>query len=87
MEKPTRLADIQRTTTLTLKTVNDTRSQGPGNPVLKDKKVRQSERRTENKAEVNVRKSTGAQLPNLSANLEVMLSSIGNTKVNDLFGD
>ena len=34
VEKPTRLADIQRTTSLTLKTVNNTRSQSLGNPVL-----------------------------------------------------
>ena len=59
MEKPTCLADIQRTTSLTLKMVNNTRSQRPGNHVLKDKKVRQLER-MENKAEVNVRKTTGA---------------------------
>ena len=56
-EKPTRLGDIQRAASLTLKTVKNTKSLGPENPVLKDNKVRQSERRTENKAEVNVRKS------------------------------
>ena len=55
-EKSTRLADIQGATSLTLKTINNTRSQGPANSVLKDKKVRQSERRMENKAVVNVRK-------------------------------
>ena len=50
--KPTRLADIpvQQTASLTLKTVNDTRSQGLHNPALKDKKVRQLDRRKENTA-------------------------------------
>ena len=57
-EKPTRLADIQRTALLTLKTVNNTRSSGLGNPVLIDKKVKQPDR-TGNKVEVNVRKTAG----------------------------
>ena len=81
----TGLANIQRTTSLTFKILDNTRSPSLGNFVLIDKNVRQPERK-ENKAEINVRKSTGPQLPNLSANLENMLSSVDKTKVNNLFG-